>query len=212
MAERMNNEILLIDLQCFPSVYYYSTLVDYKILKFEQYEYLQKGSYANRYMVAGANGPILLSVPLLHAGGQKRILRDVKICNRENWQRIHWRTLTSAYRRSPWFEFYGHSLQPMYERRFSYLLDWNLQAFELINRWLGINWNFSFCDGYETSYPGDITDARHWFVPKVPQSGIANHYRQVFEERTGFLPGLSMLDLIFCEGKKAASFLKPALG
>lgn len=213
MAGLINDRILLVDLQCFPSINYYNSLVIYNTLKIEQYEHFKKGSYSNRYYLAGPNGKMLLSVPLLHTRRERMAFKDLKICNRDNWQRLHWRTITSAYRRSPWFEFYENSLQPMYEKKFDYLIDWNLEGFEMVNGWLGLSWDTSFTTAYEKSYKeGEMRDARHQFFPGKPIPGEPVKYRQVFEERTGFIEGLSILDLIFCEGKRAASCLQHAVG
>lgn len=207
MAETRNINPLLIDLQCFPGIYYYSTLLGYPVLVFEQYEHLQKGSYANRYYVAGSGGELLLTVPLLRSGGNRKPFRDWKICDRDPWQKLHWRTLLSAYRRSPWFLFYEDSLRPMYEKKFEYLIDWNLEAFHLVNGWLGLAWEISFTGEYKKAYP-ERADARNRIMPgKVPADKSVS-YHQVFEERTGFLPGLSILDLVFCEGKRAAWLLR----
>lgn len=209
MAVHTDKLILLTDLDCFMNVNAYKLLVRHNTLIFEQYEHFKKGSYSNRYYVAGANGKLLLSIPLHHAGRERTAFRDLKICNRDFWQRDHWRTLTSAYRRSPWFEFYEEGLSVMYERKFEYLLDWNLQAFELVSEWLGVKWDISFTSRYEKDY-GDsgINDARNLFLPGKPSPDTPVRYRQVFEERTGFLPGLSILDLIFCEGKQALASLR----
>ena len=212
MSGLKNNKIILIDYQSFPNINYYKLLVKYKELKFEQYEHCQKGSYSNRYYVAGPQGMILLSVPLSHAGKEKIPLRDLRICNRDKWQVIHWRTLTSAYHRSPWFEFYEEELRTLYENKFEYLIDWNMQAFDLVNKWLGLSWKISRTEEYIKSCndPG-MVDARNRITPKNTldhENFDFPHYRQVFEDRTGFLPGLSILDLLFCEGKKAGELLR----
>lgn len=209
MPEPFNKKILITDLQCIGSVYYYSCLVKYDTLKIEQYEHYAKGTYTNRYYLAGPHGRILLSVPLLHSGRERTAFKDLKICNRDRWQALHWKTLTSAYRRSPWFEFYEEMLYPLYGRKFEYLMDWNLQAFNLVNSWLSLSWEISFTDEYEKSYPETFEDARNRFLPQntLDSNGNSLRYHQVFEDRTGFIPGLSMLDLIFCEGRQARFFL-----
>ncbi|TAM97301.1 MAG: hypothetical protein EPN39_11615 [Chitinophagaceae bacterium] len=206
-----NTKILLVDLQCIPCIDYYKLLVPYQHLRFEQYEHLRKGSYSNRYYVAGANGRILLSVPLLHARKEKMPLKDLKICNRDRWQLLHWRTLTSAYRRSPWFEFYEEELRSLYDKKFEYLKDWNLEAFTMINKWLNLSWKISWTEEYFRTYPdAEAKDFRNSIVPRLvidnPSAGF-QEYHQVFEYRTGFLPGLSILDLIFCEGKRSVELL-----
>lgn len=203
--------MILTDLQSFGSINYYISLEQYHTLIFEQYEHYFKGSYSNRYYVAGPNGRLLLSVPLLHSRRERTPLRDLKICNRDGWQVLHWKTLISAYRRSPWFEFYEQELQVMYDHKYEYLLDWNLKAFELVSKWLGKRWEIRLTDSYEMPVDRrNIIDERHRFLP--PKGGgdagpSLLYYPQVFEDRNGFLPGLSILDLLFCEGKNAGNLL-----
>lgn len=206
------NKILLTDYHSFPSVIYYKLLDRYKELKFEQYEHFRKGSYSNRYYIGGANGRILLSVPLFHSGREKVPLKDLRISNRDKWQLIHWRTLTSAYRRSPWFEYFEELLHPMYEKKFEYLTDWDLEGFELINGLLGFSWKISHTEEYIKEYPADrFEDARNKIMPKnllENKKEVSPSYHQVFEDRTGFIPGLSVLDLLFCEGKNARELIR----
>jgi hypothetical protein len=211
MAEQIDCMILLTDLQCFIPITSYVGLVKYNKLKIEQYEHFRKGSYSNRYYIAGPNGRILLSIPLLHSGRERTAFKDLKICNLDRWQLLHWRTLTSAYRRSPWFEFYEDDLHVMYDRKFEYLMDWNLAAFELVNGWLGWSWEITYTEEYQKVYTDPkIMDARHLVWPQKDTAALSEdtfRYHQVFEDRTGFLPGLSILDLVFCEGKRAVSLL-----
>jgi hypothetical protein len=153
---------------------------------------------------------MLLSVPLLHGRRGRTPLRDLKICNRDNWQELHWRTLVSAYRRSAWFEYYEDALRGMYEKKFAYLMDWNLEAFQLVNRWLGTGWDISFTTGYQREPDRGIRDLRNRFGPARMETDYGDRppYTQVFGDRTGFLPGLSILDLVFSEGKAAAAWLR----
>lgn len=203
---------LIIELQCFANVDYYRLLTGFDVLIFEQYEHFQKGSLLNRYYLAGPNGRILLSVPLVHAKRTRIPFRDLEICNLEKWQSLHWKTMCSCYRRSPWFEFYEPELQGMYEKPFRFLLDWNLYAFELIGRWLGRSWNLQWTLGYEKTLPGqEVPDARNRFVSRPGYAALeagTGPYRQVFEDRTGFIPGLSILDMVFCMGKRASETLE----
>lgn len=211
MTENIENKILITDLHCFGGIVYYIILDDYDILKFEQCEHVKKASYANRYYLAGPNGGMRLTIPVEHFRRDRMPLRDLRICNRDRWQLLHWRTLVSAYRRSPWFEFYEDELRPLYEKEFSYLLDWNLQAFQLVSGWLGREWELSRTETYLEHYPpGAIVDARHRLNPRDREKvgPVTPFYQQVFETRTGFLPGLSILDLIFCEGRRSLQTLR----
>lgn len=136
-------------------------------------------------------------------------MKDVRISNAEKWQALHWKTLTSAYRRSPWFEYFEHELEDLYGRQFGFLMDWNMACLEWANSALGVSREICFTDTYQKTYePADgVTDKRGFWVPGKPKEGVPE-YTQVFATRTGFIPDLSILDLIFCEGKRGLSLLK----
>jgi hypothetical protein len=217
---------LLTDLQYFPPYNLFKISYKFSNIVFDQYEYYQKMSFRNRCQIAGAEGMINLSVPLAKGRDQKTIMKDVKISDRDNWQDQHWKTILSCYSRSPWFEYYRDGLEDLYLRPFVFLLDWNLHCFEWTIRALQMPVKFSLTDEYRKFYDEtDWIDLRGRLLPKdrdqlldIPVLGneIAAteetrrpvRYRQVFEERTGFLPNLSILDLLFCEGKRAAAFLE----
>ncbi|GAA4315457.1 WbqC family protein [Compostibacter hankyongensis] len=204
---------LLIDSQLFPCIYYYLTLLNHDKLKIEQYDHYQKLSYRNRYYIAGPNGRILLSVPLEKGKNQRTAMKDVRICNRERWQSLHWKTLTSAYRRSPWFEFFEDELRPCFEQSFDLLIEFNSFTFNVINRLLGFSVEIDFTGEYHPSYTASgVADHREKVLPRsifpALEGSGAPAYTQVFGERTGFLSNLSILDLLFCEGKRAMEWLE----
>ena len=209
MTEQSNLQTLLIESQYFPPISFYKTLIDVDILKIERYEHYQKVSYRNRCYIAGPNGVILLSVPLTKGKNQRTIMKDVRISNEEKWQALHWKTLTSAYRRSPWFEYFEGELETLYERKFDFLLDWNMACFEWANKVLGLEKQVGFTDSFVKSYDpaAGVVDQRDVMVPGK-SAGEHPVYTQVFGERTGFVPNLSILDLLFCEGKRALELLK----
>ncbi|UYQ94262.1 WbqC family protein [Chitinophaga horti] len=213
MSEGLKMTSLLVDSQYFPPIECYKTLINVDILKIERYEHYQKVSFRNRCYIAGPNGRILLSVPLVKGKNQRTIMKDVKISDAENWQALHWKTLVSAYRRSPWFEYFEEDLQSLYEQKFEYLLDWNQACFEWVNKRIGFEKAAIFTDQYQTTEElVNVTDARDRFTPpgdQDEQAGITN-YTQVFQERVGFLRNLSILDLLFCEGKRSIEVLKNA--
>ncbi len=206
MTENAKEKILLIESQYFPPIDSYKALVKHDILKIEKYEHYQKLSYRNRCYVAGPNGRMILSVPLARGKNQRTIMKDVRISNEEKWQGLHWKTLVSAYRRSPWFEYYEEDLQGLFEKPFHFLMDWNMACFEWTNSKLGIKMPVIYTDSYEKVVSG-VTDARESILPG-PVTESEPGYTQVFQERTGFIPGLSILDLLFCEGKQSLEILK----
>ncbi|UPK68600.1 WbqC family protein [Chitinophaga filiformis] len=211
MAADTNKKTLLIESQYFPNISFYKTLINHDILLIERYEHYQKVSFRNRCYIAGPNGSILLSVPLARGKNQRTVMKDVRISNDERWQALHWKTLVSAYRRSPWFEYYEDELGRLFTKEVSYLLDWNLMCLEWANKIIGVSTPVTFTDEYHKTYEAGngITDARDTLQPtgkQVDEDTV--RYTQVFQERVGFLPDMSILDLIFCEGKRSIELLR----
>ena len=216
---------LIIDLQYFPNVNLYKISNKFSNIIFEQCEYYQKMSFRNRCQISGAEGIINLSVPLEKGRDQKTLMKDVRIADGQPWQAQHWKTIVSCYNRSPWFEFYRDDLEGLYKTRFDFLVDWNRACFEWSLKVLQLPVKVSLTDHYQKVYsPEQGADWRGKFLPKnrgavpaQPSSAtpVAStdpagvyRYRQVFEERTGFIPGLSILDLLFCEGKEAIKYIR----
>lgn len=211
MTAVRENEVLLIESQYFPAISFYKTLVNHDTLLIEKYEHYQKVSFRNRCYIAGPNGRIILSVPLTKGKNQRTVMKDVRISNEEKWQGQHWKTLVSAYRRSPWFEYYEEELGELYGRPFEFLLDWNLACLEWANRVIGLTAPaITFTTEYKKEYEPGITDMRDRMVPGEEKEEAGGEYTQVFQDRTGFLQDLSILDLIFCEGKRSVELLKAA--
>ena len=201
---------LIADIQYFPSIILYKKLSKYSNIIFEQYDNSQKMSFRNRSVIAGAQGSLLLSIPLEQGRDQRTPLVQIRIANKYRWQDQHWKTLYSCYNRSPWFEYYQDSLKDLFDTRVESLVDWNLMCF----KWtlLQLKWNpgVGLSDSYQPFYePDAYTDWRGVLLPKTVQelSVGMGRYTQVFEDRTGYIPGLSILDLLFCEGPHASKFL-----
>ncbi|WP_276485934.1 WbqC family protein [Paraflavitalea pollutisoli] len=168
-------------------------------------------SFRNRLVLAGAGGPVSLSIPLEEGRGQRKMTKDVRIANRYSWQSQHWKTIVSCYNRSPWFEFYRDELESLYSRQVNFLVDWNMACWEWTIRQLGWSTSISL-----TTQPVEKIEVTEWLdlrnevLPKNIHQRFRSPvlYRQVFEDRTGFLPHCSILDLLCCEGKNARALLK----
>lgn len=201
---------IIIEYQYFSPVILFKTLCTETHLVFEQYETYQKTSFRNRCMVAGANGPITLTIPLEGGRNQKRYLKDVRIDNSVDWKSHHWKTIVSCYKRSPWFEYYSDELESIYKRSAIFLNEWNLICFEWTLQKLNLEISVSMTVQWNLLY--DFLQYDDWRNRLLPNSIHADFlespkYKQVFEERNQFIPHLSILDLLFCEGKNARSIL-----
>jgi WbqC-like protein family len=200
--------MIISELQYFPPVTFLSTLYNETYVYLDIYETYRKMSFRNRCIIAGAQGVISLSVPLREGRNQNIPMNEVLISNQEHWQARHFKSIQSAYKRSPFFEFYEQELSDIYRKRCSRLVEWNLHCLNWVKAKLGWSAEIRFT---ETAIPFQVAgydDRRNLLLPKNYSQWNAVKYRQVFEEKTGFFPNLSILDLLFNTGREAAELLR----
>lgn len=178
----------------------------------EVQDYYQKQTYRNRTYICTDQGMHLLSIPIQHVGGEqgKQYYRDVRVDNQYAWQRQHWRTLQTAYRSSPFFEYYEDDLASLFFDRHTYLLEFNLRCLAVVCSLLGI----ALPEGRTSEYepvPEGLRDMRHLVNAKAPLTFDPPPYTQVFAEKHGFIGNLSILDLLFNKGTEAAEYLDKLL-
>jgi len=173
---------------------------------FEVFDNYQKQTYRNRFKIYSPNGLQALSIPILHNNGIRQLTKDVKIENSFPWQKNHFKSLENAYRSSPYFEFYEDDIVPLYEKPQTFLLDFLLQTQELSLEMLQIESDFSKTTAYKLAYP-DQQDYRFLADAKSKKNYTTKAYKQVFDNKHGFIPNLSILDLVFNEGPNAISIL-----
>lgn len=188
----------------FGPIDYFAEMVKSESLNIEAHENYQKQTYRNRVNILGANGKLMLNIPTLHDG--TRLIKDLQPSYEHDWQKEHYKSLKSAYRNSPYFEYYEDDLAPFYEKKEKYLFDLNLKSIEFINKKLNLDLDISTTESYNVI---DIeNDFRKQFsAKKSPQYNLPE-YAQVFDEKFDFIEGLSILDLLFSEGPSAAVYLK----
>ncbi len=169
----------------------------------------QKQTYRNRAYVCADRGKHILNIPVVHLGKEKRKqkYKDIKIDNSYPWQRQHWRTLETAYRSSPFFEFYEDEIQPLYTHKFESLLEFNLKTIEVICDCLQINTPKEKTTVYTIDL-AEEKDLRFLINAKKEPNYTAKEYIQVFSDRNNFIPNTSILDLLFNEGTNALTYLK----
>ncbi len=199
----MNQIETIIDIQYLGNITYYKAISNSSNIIFEQYDTHKKKSFANRCIIAGANGRINLSVPLQQGRSQKTITKDVRISNAENWKLRHWRSIISSYNNSPWFKYFNDDLAVLFNRRFDFLLDWNLACLNWTLKHLKLDLEYQLTQEWKENWSGK-QDFRNVIVPDKDQPASKIRYPQVFESKLGFMPDLSILDLLCCEGPKSA--------
>ena len=177
-------------------------------LVLDKAEHFEKMSYRNRYTIGGANNVNQLSVPLVKGRNQRIPMAEVLIHNEERWQIQHWRTLVSVYKRSPYWEYYEQSLQSIFETQFTHLIDFNLASLQWLVKQLKAQIDIQITETFAASYPAEVLDLRH-IKPTSEKydQGTFPKYYQVFEDRIGFIPNLSILDLLFAEGPATSAWL-----
>jgi hypothetical protein len=185
----------------FPDISWWAAISSCDTLYIDVNEHFQKMSFHNRYYIAGSNGMIQLSVPLAGGRDQHAIMRNIGIFNQNRWQVQHWRTISSVYRRSPYFDFYERDLQLLFETPYSSLTDFNLATIHWLKQQLKISFDEIYPADYKKEYEGALYDLRG-LKPAHKKNTVAPfpQYYQLFSERNGFLSNLSILDLLFSEG------------
>jgi hypothetical protein len=178
----------------------------------ESCEHYVKQTYRNRCIIATANGLMPLSLPIEKSSTGKTDIRDVKLSNHSNWQHLHWNSIESAYNSSPYFEFYADDLRSFFEYKPNYLFDLNESIRVKIYDLLDISDNVRYTTDYlrEEEIPEEWQDLRYTFHPKKEKQdpGFAiKPYYQVFKQKFGFLPNLSILDLLFNMGPESIFYL-----
>ncbi|HWB26239.1 MAG TPA: WbqC family protein [Chitinophagaceae bacterium] len=203
---------LIIDNHYFNNVIYTKYLLKsthINILPFEPY---QKMSFRNRCVIAGSNGLINLTVPVENGRNQKCTFKAVRISYREDWQKHHRRTLTSCYSKSAFFDYYRDAVEKFFLKKEEFLFDLNLGILQWLKSVLRFPGEIVVQDeGWQPGNETPVVDVRDKWLPKNFQSAEASElcpvYFQVFEDRIGFQPNLSILDLLFNEGPAASALL-----
>lgn len=210
------NSTILLELPYLPPVSWMALVWQSDALWLEACENFQKGSYRNRCLIAGPNGVQRLSIPLLKGKHQQTPIREVRISYHEPWQQIHWRSIQTAYGNAPFFEFYSDELAAFYQKRYTFLFDFNLEVLQFLLKKMDWKGTVQFSEQYEEKKqrPGRQMDYRDAVSPKnasPPAWFKPALYPQVFTERHGFLADLSALDLFFCRGKQSGDVLSKSL-
>ena len=190
-----------------PPIEYFSKLLDNKDnIIIENAEHFQKQTYRNRASIHSPNGKLDLVIPVLKGSKNHTKVKDVKISYDFNWQRLHLMSLQTSYRSSAYFEFYEDDFAIFYEKKWDYLFDYNEELLRLLIKFLKLNVEYKYTNKFENEYL-ELNDFRNSIHPKRNGRNNVNTYLQVFEERNGFLPNLSIVDLLFNQGPQSTKYL-----
>lgn len=191
----------------FPSIAHFVVMAKASKVVFEVKDNYQKQTYRNRSYIYGANGRLLLNVPVKHSHKNRQKYKEIRIANEEDWQSLNWKSIQSAYRSSPFFEFYEAEFLPLFEKKYKFLLDHNFECLQLLLNCLEMDLNYSTTSNITEDIPSPI-DYRLLTNARKETTFKFEEYTQVFMGKFGFMNNLSILDLLFNEGTSALSYLQ----
>ena len=196
-----------------PNLHYFFYVLNASIINIEQFDNYSKQSYRNRTQILSANGVLNLSIPIKKNKSEK-VINSIEISYKEDWQKNHWRAITSAYKNSPYFDFFEEDLKVFYSNKYNLLIDYNLDQLKFIIKVLKQKKNIQLTKQYESN-PESVIDLRTIIHPKqsyLSDKLVANKldqsYYQTFENKISFTPNLSILDLLFNKGLHTIDYLK----
>ncbi|MEP7092540.1 MAG: WbqC family protein [Flavobacterium sp.] len=190
----------------FPSISHFAVMVQSENIIFEMEDNFQKQTNRNRTYIYSPNGIQLLNIPVKHSKTAHQKTKDVLIENEFDWQKQHFKSLEAAYRSSPFFEFFEDDIIPVFEKQHTFLMDLNLEVFDIVTKCLRIKFEFHKTTEY-FPVPENVSNFRYLANGKKDANSFEK-YTQVFDDKHGFINNLSVLDLLFNEGKFAMDYLK----
>ncbi len=208
----MNKTVYLSSAYLAP-IEYYSKLMEYDTIFIEQHDNYTKQTYRNRCTIATPSGELALSIPTVKPGTLKCLMRDIRISDHGNWRHLHWNALSSAYNHTPFFEYYKDDFQPFYEKKYSFLIDFNSELCNLVCSLIDIHPNILYTQEYKADLSVNEEDYRERIHPKKDSRKedldfVSKPYYQVFREQLGFIPNLSIVDLLFNMGPESLLVLQ----
>ena len=197
---------ILVSTAYLPPVEYVSLLGDSDVALIEREENYIKQTYRNRCYILSANGAQMLTVPVLEGSFHKTAIKDIRIDYSKRWQQVHLRAISAAYRSSPYFEFYYDDIERVILTNPKFLLDLNFELLSFLISALKVNVDIKYTAHFEPAANGK-NDYRYLISPKT--AGLRNtmQYRQTFTFASGFVQGLSVIDLLFNMGPDSGVFL-----
>lgn len=200
----MNN--ILIHPGYFPSISHFVAIAQSDLVTFEMDDNFQKQTNRNRMYIYSPNGIQLLNIPIKHSKVAHQKTKDVKLETAFDWQKQHFKSLEAAYRTSPFFEYFEDDIAPIFQKKHTFLMDLNLETMSVVSKCLGLEFDYN-----ETAeYFHEVTDKIDWrgLINGKKDTSVFEPYTQVFGEKHGYLNNLSILDLLFNEGRYALDYLK----
>ncbi|GAB2618884.1 WbqC family protein [Emticicia sediminis] len=205
----LDKQSVLIELQYLPSIEFFSCLQSFSEIIIESNENYVKQSYRNRCYILGSNKTEMLVVPVID-GNKKILIKDIRIDYSQRWDVNHWRTMSAAYGKSPFYEFYSDYFKDIYNKKHSFLWDLNFEILTMCLKLLRVNKTIRQAQSYEKEVNSTVFDARNLINPKNDTIHSQFYQPSPYQQNFGneFVPNLSIIDLLFCRGNQASEILK----
>jgi hypothetical protein len=207
---------ILLSTTYFGPIQFYTKLISTESIILERFEHYPKQTYRNRCIIYGANGPQTLTVPVTRGSELKIYTKDVRVDYSMNWPKIHFKAMESAYRCAPFYLYYMDDIAPFFEKKYTFLYDFNLEIIHKIAEILNLPISIKESSDYIKQSRPNNNDFRDTIHPKQRMHRDDQHfsppiYQQVFEPKLGFVANLSIIDLIFNTGTEALALLRASI-
>ncbi|MDC1492945.1 WbqC family protein [Flavobacteriaceae bacterium] len=197
---------ILIHPNYFPNINQFTQLIKANNILFEVSDNYQKQTFRNRTYIYGANGKLGLFIPVLHTHKNRELFKDIKISYETDWMGLHLKSLQSAYRSSPYFEYFEDDFINLYSKKEKFLADFNMKCIDLISKLMDLNLDYTISNFYKDEHK-EMIDLRDLSIARKEKAIDTPKYIQVFESKHGYIPNLSILDLLFSEGNNSLSVM-----
>lgn len=203
---------VLLSIAFFGPIYYFWSIANAEKVYIEKHENYSKQTWRNRCRILAANGPVNLVVPIEKGRSSGLKITDVHMAWQTDWQRQHWQSIVSAYKSSPFFDYYADELYPFFHQKYTFLFDYNIAITRTLLDLLRIEKELNYTPDFEVIEEPHL-NFREKISPKVEIESFdpdysPEAYTQVFEDKFSFIPNLSILDLLFCVGPQSISYLR----
>ncbi|WP_418263754.1 WbqC family protein [Flavobacterium faecale] len=192
----------------FPSISHFAALIQADKIVFEVEDNFQKQTNRNRTYIYSPNGIQLLNIPIKHSKQSHQKTKDIQIEPEFDWRKQHFKSLEAAYRSSPFFEFFEDDIVPIFEKKHKFLMDLNFEVFELLTKCMRLKLDYTTTTEYFHELDSNSTKDYRFLANGKKDNSVFEPYPQVFDEKHGFINNLSILDLLFNEGKFTIDYLK----